>query len=68
MSFLKGRTVSVMVNEPFEWSHGNLFGTIIYDHGGKKIIVKLSKEIKGNKFKSDLLELALVMKRKRLNL
>ena len=67
MSFLKGRAVSVMVNEPFEWSHGNLFGTII-DHGGKKIIVKLSKEIKGNKFKSDLLELALVMKRKRLNL
>jgi hypothetical protein len=37
--------------------YGNLFGTIIYDRDGTKIIVKLSKEIKGEKLTSDLLEL-----------
>lgn len=58
MSFLRGRTVRIIVNEPHEWEHGNLFGTIIYDRGDKKIIVKLSKEIKGNKLTSDLLELS----------
>jgi len=58
MSFLKGRTVRIIVSEPFEWAHGNLFGTIIYDRGGEKITVKLSKEIKGKKFTSDLLELS----------
>ncbi|HWZ04660.1 MAG TPA: hypothetical protein VNX40_13680 [Mucilaginibacter sp.] len=57
MNFLKGRTVRIIVNEPYEWTHGNLFGTIIYDHSGEKIMVKLSKEIKGEKFTSDLLEL-----------
>ena len=58
MSFLRGQTVRIIVNEPYEWQHGNLFGTIIYDRGGKKIIVKLSKEIKGNELTSDLLELS----------
>lgn len=58
MSFLKGRTVRIIVNEPYEWKHGNLFGTIIYDRDGKKIIVKLSNEIKGDKLTSDLLELS----------
>ena len=58
MSFLKGKTVRIIVSEPFEWTHGNLFGTIIYDSDGKKIIVKLSKEIKGKKITSDLLELS----------
>ncbi|MEZ2339243.1 hypothetical protein AB6735_26600 [Mucilaginibacter sp. RCC_168] len=58
MSFLKGRTVRIIVSEPFEWAHGNLFGTIIYDHGAEKIIVKLSKEIRGEKLTSDLLELS----------
>ena len=57
MSFLRGRTVRIIVNEPYEWEYGNLFGTIIYDRGGKKIIVKLSKTVKGTKLTSDLLEL-----------
>ncbi len=47
MSFLKGKSVRIIVSEPFELTHGNLFGTIINDRGGKKIIVKLSKNIKG---------------------
>ncbi len=57
MSFLKGRTVRIIVSEPYEWPYGNLFGTIIYERGGDKIIVKLTKEISGPKLTSDHIEL-----------
>jgi hypothetical protein len=58
MSFLKGRTVRIIVSEPPGWAQGNLFGTIIYDRGGEQIIVKLSNEIKGLKVTSNLLKLS----------
>ncbi len=54
---LRGKTVRIIVNEPFEWNHGNLFGTIEDGRGSKRLKVRLTKKIKGNKFISDLMEL-----------
>lgn len=54
---LKGQTVRIIVNEPWDFS-GNLFGTIISDRGGDKLLVKLTKPIKGKKLTSDLIELS----------
>lgn len=54
---LIGKTVRIIVSEPFEWSHGNLFGTIEDDRGGDNLKVRLTKEVKGNKLTSNLLEL-----------
>lgn len=53
---VKGQTVRIIVNEPWDWKE-NLFGTILSDRGGDKLIVKLTKPIKGNKITSDLIEL-----------
>ena len=53
---LTGQGVRIIVNEPFEWKHGNLLGTILKQRG-KVILVKLSKAIEGNSFTSDLMEL-----------
>lgn len=53
---LKGQTVRIIVNEPWNWE-GNLFGTILSDRGGDKLLVKLTKPIKGSKLTSDLIEL-----------
>lgn len=53
---LKGQTVRIIVSEPRNWE-GNLFGTILSDRGGDKLLVKLTKPIKGNKLTSDLIEL-----------
>lgn len=57
MSHLRGKTVRIIVSDPFELCHENLFGEIIDDRGGKKIIIRLTKSIRGNKLTSDLLEL-----------
>lgn len=43
---LKGQTVRIIVSEPWDWEE-NLFGTIISDRGGEKLLVKLTKPIKG---------------------
>ena len=53
---LKGQTVRIIVSEPWDWEE-NLFGTILSDRGGEKLLVKLTKPIKGNKLTSDLIEL-----------
>ena len=53
---LKGQTVRIIVSEPWDWEE-NLFGTILSDRGGEKLLVKLTKPIKGKKFTSDLIEL-----------
>ena len=55
---LRGTGVRIIVHEPSNWDKGNLFGTIIFDRGGDKIIVKLSNEIAGSQLTSDLLELS----------
>ncbi len=54
---LRGKTVRIIVSEPFEWNQGNLFGTIEDDRGGKSLKVRLTKKIKGTKLTSDLIEL-----------
>ena len=54
---LRGKTVRIIVSEPFEWDHGNLFGTIEDDRGGKRLKVRLINEIRGNILTSDLMEL-----------
>lgn len=53
---LKGQTVRIIVSEPFDWE-GNLFGTILSDRGGDKLLVRLTKPLKGKKLTSDLIEL-----------
>jgi hypothetical protein len=53
---LKGQTVRIIVSEPWHWKE-NLFGTILSDRGGDKLLVKLTKPIRGNKLTSDLIEL-----------
>ena len=55
---LRGTGVRIIVHEPSNWDKGNLFGTIIFDRGGNKIIVKLSDKIAGSQLTSDLLELS----------
>lgn len=49
--------VRIIVHEPKNWNDGNLFGEIISDRGGKKLIVKLIKPIKGKLISSDIIEL-----------
>ena len=53
---LKGQTVRIIVSEPRDWE-GNLFGTILSDRGGDKLLVRVTKPLKGKKLTSDLIEL-----------
>ncbi|PHQ28865.1 hypothetical protein [Leeuwenhoekiella nanhaiensis] len=53
---LKGQTVRIIVSEPWDWKE-NLFGTILSDRGGEKLLVKLTKPIKGKKLTNHLIEL-----------
>jgi hypothetical protein len=53
---LKGQTVRIIVSEPWDWEE-NLFGTILSDRNGDKLLIKLTKRIKGSKLTSDLIEL-----------
>jgi len=53
---LKGQTVRIIVSEPWDWNE-NLFGIIVSDRGGDKLLVKLTKPVIGKKLTSDLIEL-----------
>ncbi|MFY0592958.1 hypothetical protein [Roseivirga sp.] len=53
---LKGQTVRIIVSEPWDWEE-NLFGTILFDRGGDKLLIELTKPIKGKKLTSNLMEL-----------
>lgn len=53
---LKGQTVRIIVDEPWNWAE-NLFGTILSDRGGNRLLIKLTKPLAGKKLTSDLLEL-----------
>ncbi len=53
---LKGQTVRIIVSEPLDWEE-NLFGTILSDRGGDKLLIELIKPIKGKKLTSNLMEL-----------
>lgn len=48
-------TVRIVVAEPFEWTYGNLFGEIISERHGDKLIVRLTQKINGKSFLSDIL-------------
>ncbi len=48
-------TVRIVVAEPFEWTHGNLFGEILTERNGDKLKIKLTQQIKGKTFSSDIL-------------
>jgi hypothetical protein len=54
---LQGKTVRIIVHEPENWDKGNLFGTIISDRGGKKLLLKLTDQIIGDEIASDIIEL-----------
>lgn len=54
---LSGQTVRIIVHEPLDWDKGNLFGTIIMDRGGKRIVLKLLNEIVGQIITNDIIEL-----------
>jgi hypothetical protein len=54
---LRGKTVRIIVSEPFDWNFGNLFGTIEDDRGGKMLKVRLTNKIRGFKLTSDLIVL-----------
>ncbi|TCC88246.1 hypothetical protein EZ428_21230 [Pedobacter frigiditerrae] len=53
---LQGQTVRIIVSEPWDWE-GNLFGTILSDRGGQKLLVEFTKPITGKKLTSNLIEL-----------
>ena len=48
-------TIRIVVAEPFEWAYGNLFGEILYEQNGNKLKVRLTQQIKGKSFSSDIL-------------
>ena len=54
---LQGQTVRIIVHKPETWDKGNLFGTILSDRGGQKIILKLLEKVVGKEITSDILEI-----------
>lgn len=51
---LNRRMISIQVNEPWDWKYGILTGRIVqYDE--KRLIIVLTKPIKGDKFSSTFL-------------
>ena len=48
-------TVRIVVAEPFEWTYGNLFGEILSERNGDKLKVRLTQQINGKSFISDIL-------------
>lgn len=52
---MKGTTLRIIVHEPSDWSHGNLFGTVISDKGSEMLLVEVSSAF-GHKLISDRIE------------
>jgi len=48
-------TVRIVVAEPFEWTYGNLFGEILTERNGDKLKIRLTQQINGKTFSSDIL-------------
>ena len=55
-------TVRIIVAEPFEWTYGNLFGEILSERNGDKLRVRLTQQINGKSFSSDILLLTPLFK------
>ena len=49
--------VRIVVHEPENWKDENIFGRIIFERNGNRIIVKMVKPIKGKSIESNLIEL-----------
>ena len=62
---LTGKTIRIIVSEPWDWTE-NLFGKIISDRVGKSLLVKLTKPFKGKKMTSDLIQLETRYKNEKL--
>ncbi len=56
--FIKGKAIQISVNEPYEWSEGELLGIVEEDLDAKKLKVRLNKNIKGKNLSSDFLLLS----------
>ena len=54
---LIGRKIRIEVNEPWDWADGDLFGSIVSEHGEDSILVELTKEVAGKKITSTLMVL-----------
>lgn len=52
---LRGASIRIIVHKPSTWDKGNLFGTIIHEREGNKLIVKLSTTLTGQSITSDLI-------------
>ncbi|WP_316818855.1 hypothetical protein [Pedobacter nyackensis] len=53
---MKGTHVRIIVHEPVDWNGGNLFGTVLSDRGGKRLVVELMKT-KNSSLLSNMIEL-----------
>jgi len=62
---LQGQTVRIIIHKPENWDKGNLFGIIISDRGGKKILLKLTDQIVGKEITSDTIELQLLTEKEK---
>lgn len=64
---LQGHSVRIIIHKPDNWDKGNLFGTIISDRGGKRLQIKLPKQIIGKEITSDIIELQPLTKKETFN-
>ncbi|MBB5437935.1 hypothetical protein HDC92_001609 [Pedobacter sp. AK017] len=53
---MKGTHIRIVVHEPNDWKSGNLFGAIVNDIGGRRLVVELMKT-KDSSLLSNLIEL-----------
>jgi len=51
---LRGSSVRIVVHKPVNRKNEKLFGTVIYERHGNKLIIKLSESLKGSKVTSDM--------------
>ena len=57
ISTLCGKKVSIVISEPFDWAYGQLKGLIVQNDDDGEAIVRVTIEITGKKFKSNLLKI-----------
>lgn len=55
MNSLRGSSVRISVEKPSNRKPAHLFGTVIYERHGNKLIIKLSETMEGSKMRSDMM-------------
>ncbi|MDT3402938.1 hypothetical protein [Mucilaginibacter terrae] len=58
MNSLRGSSVRITVHKPVSLKNDHLFGTVIYERHGNKLIVKLTENLKGTKVTSNMVLLS----------